>query len=347
VTAATVREVGERALIARLRARLPAAPADVLIGVGDDAAVTEPPRGALEVLTTDTLVEHVHFDCRFCSPADVGHKALAVNLSDLAAMGARPRLALLSMGLPDSLALAAFDGAVDGLLDVAGRHGVTLIGGNLTRSPGPWFVDVTAVGTVARRRTLPRSGGRAGDELYVTGALGAARAGLAWLMQTTSSPEVAPHAAGVTPPPDGPLAEAVERYRRPEPRVRTGVLVGRNRAASACMDLSDGLADALTQVAEAGGLGVRLDLDAVPCHEAARLVWPADPQWQSLIGGDDYELLFAVPPRRRRAFLAAAQRKGLPPVTRIGTLTARRDGFRVRRADGSEVPLPRGYEHFS
>ena len=151
------------------------------IGIGDDAAVIEPERNRLEVLTTDVVIEGVHFDRAFCDPASIGHKALAVNLSDLAAMGAAPRAALLSLGLPGTLPFADLEVMLRALVDLAAHHKVTLIGGNVARSPGPLFLDVTVTGTVKRRRVLTRHGGRVGDALYVTGSLGAAAAGLAWL----------------------------------------------------------------------------------------------------------------------------------------------------------------------
>lgn len=336
----TVGQTGERALIARLRERLPSSPADVIVGVGDDAAVVEPPRGALEVMTTDTLVEGVHFDRRFCSPTDIGHRALAVNVSDLAAMGATPRLALLSMGLPDDLPLEAFDGLVGGFLDACARERVTLVGGNLTRTSGPWFIDVTAVGVARRRRVLTRSGGRVGDELYVTGSLGGARAGLAWLQDETSA---ASRAESV----DEVLADAAGRHRRPTPRVRAGVLVARSKGANACMDLSDGLADAVTQIANASGLGALVETAALPLHPGVRVLWPDDAIRQAVLGGDDYELLFAVSRRRRRTFLAALAQGRPLPITRIGRLTPPSEGLRLVDAEGRSAPLPPGYEHFA
>ena len=170
--------IGERGLIDHIRRRLPPSPAALVVGIGDDAAVAVVDRGALQVLTTDALVEGVHFDRRFSSPADIGYKALAVNVSDIASMGAAPRFALLSLMLPPTLPFADVDGLLDGLLEVAASTGVALAGGNITRSPGPLVVDVTVVGSVRPRRILTRSGGHAGDGLYVSGAIGAAAAGL-------------------------------------------------------------------------------------------------------------------------------------------------------------------------
>jgi thiamine-monophosphate kinase len=173
----TVSEIGEHALIARIRGRL-AMPSWVIVGPGDDAAVIEPERGTLDVLTTDAQVDGVHFDRRFVPPDAIGHRALAVNLSDLAAMGAQPRAALLSLVLPGDLETEVVDGILDGLIALAERHRVALVGGNITRSPGPLVLDVTAIGSVRPRRILTRAGAKPGDEVYVTGTIGGAVVGL-------------------------------------------------------------------------------------------------------------------------------------------------------------------------
>ncbi|HEY9467094.1 MAG TPA: thiamine-phosphate kinase, partial [Vicinamibacterales bacterium] len=173
----TVADIGERALIARIKARV-SMPSWVVIGPGDDAAVIQPERGTYDVLTTDAQVEGVHFDRRFVPPDAIGHRALAVNLSDLAAMGASPRAALLSLALPPSLDIEDFEQLVDGVLAVAATYRVTLIGGNITQTPGPLSVDITAIGAVRPRKALTRSGARPGDSVYVTGSLGDAAVGL-------------------------------------------------------------------------------------------------------------------------------------------------------------------------
>lgn len=332
---------GERDIIAAIRARVPAAPPWLLVGIGDDAAVVKPERGALEILTTDALIEGIHFDRRFSTPRDIGWKALAVNLSDVAAMGGTPRLALLSLGLPTGIPPDDLHDLVDGFLALAADARVTLAGGNITRSPGPLMVNVTVTGFARARHVLTRGGGRAGDDLYVTGSVGAAAAGLGWLKEgkeskgTKASKEL-----------DG-IDACVLRHRRPEPRVRMGALLGRNRAASACMDLSDGLADAVRQVAEASGLGATIDAAALPIPAAAR-AWfqraALDPIVSAAAGGDDYELLFAVP-RRGRGRLATVvrQARGLA-ITRIGQLTRERPLVLVR--DGVPEPLPSGFVHF-
>ena len=333
----TVGDLGEAAVIERIRRRTPAPPDWVPTGIGDDAAVVEPARGALDVVTTDTLVEGIHFDRTFVAAADVGHRTLAVNLSDLAAMGATPRVAVLSLVLPGTLAVTDLDGMIEGLLALASRHRIALVGGNVTRTPGPLVLGVTAVGAVRRRRVVARDGGRAGDGLWVTGAVGAAAAGLAALRQGHPSNAVA----------DPDLEDCVQRYRRPEPRVRIGALLGRNRVARAGIDLSDGLADGLRQLTRASGVGAVVDAAAIPVHPGARRWFVrdgVDPVDAALRGGDDYELLIAVPRRHRRALRMLARLFRGVPVTRIGELTQAPD-LVLRTADG-ERPVPAGYEHF-
>lgn len=330
-------ESGEQALIARIRERLPAAPPWVRIGIGDDAAVVEAERNALEVLTTDTMVEGVHWDPRFCSPADVGYKSLAVNLSDLAAMGATPRAALLSLSLPSSWTAATIDRFVEGFSAAAIDHQVAVVGGNVTSTPGAAVITVTATGSVRPRRSLTRSGAKPGDALFVSGAVGAALAGLLWLKAHPTQDD--PAANG--------LLECVRRYRRPEPRVRIGMVFGRNRAASACMDLSDGLADAVRQVAAASGAGARIAGDQLPIPEAAKVQFEdsgKDAVRAALEGGEDYELLLAVPARKRRAAERLAHLTRGVPLTPIGELTEEPQTVLVR--GGQEEELPLGFSHF-
>lgn len=328
---------GERALIARILSRLPASPDWVKVGAGDDAAVVDAERNRLEVLTTDTLVEGVHWDPRFCSPTDVGHKALAVNLSDLASMGARPRAALLSLSISPKWAETDADPFIDAVVAAAGIHQVAIVGGNITVTSGPATITVTLTGSVRPRRVLTRGGGRPGDELYVTGTVGSALAGLHWL-QANPTLDV---------PGDGELAACIVRYRRPEARVRIGHLLGANRIASACMDLSDGLADAVRQVATASGTGARILGDALPISDAAASVFRSrgeEPARAATAGGDDYELLFSVPARRKRA-LQNIQKLGRGiPLTRIGELTREQD--LVLALGGRDEPLPEGFAHF-
>ncbi len=347
-----VGDLTERELIARIQSRLPPPPSWMLTGIGDDAAVVEAERNRAEALTTDALVEGIHFDRRFTPPEAIGHRAVAVNLSDLAAMGAAPRLALVSLALPSGLPAGEFDGIISGLAATAARYAVHVAGGNLTRSPGPLMLDVAMIGTLKPRQALLRGGARPGDELYVTGSIGGAVAGLQYLKSAIrDATEPDPHgsasgAAGDASPVHPPMETCVSRYLYPEPRVRLGLLLGRNRAASACMDLSDGLADAVRQVGEASGVGVVVDAAALPIEPAARGWFDArgaDPVIEALRGGDDYELLFAVRPRLKGR-LTAARRHGGVALTRVGVCTDARE-FLVRRDDRLS-PLPAGFSHF-
>jgi thiamine-monophosphate kinase len=194
-------------------------------------------------------------------------------------------------------------------------------------------IDVMVAGAAKRRKVLTRAGGRPGDELFVTGAVGGAAAGLAWLQRNAAAPE------------DDAVADAVARFLRPEPRLRMGLLAGRTRAASAAMDLSDGLADAVRQVAEASGTGAVVEGDAVPVHPGVARVCARDAVLElALSGGEDYELLFAVPRRAGRRFAAVARLARLP-VTRIGALSPPGTGLILRAAAGDRA-LPQGFEHF-
>ena len=332
----TVSDIGERALIARIRARVGTPPSWIALGIGDDAAIVEPVRGRHDVLTTDSLVEDVHFKRAWTSPHDIGRKSVVVNLSDLAAMGATPRALLLSLCLPPGFALDDFDALIDGVVAEADGAGAPLVGGNLARSPGPLVVNVTAVGAVHPRRVLRRGAGRPGDELYLTGSIGGAAAGLEMLE------------AGVTRSALDPIqAACLERYERPEARVRCGRLVAGHRAASAAMDLSDGLADAVRQMAEAGGTGATINAEALPVEPGARAWWEArraSAVVLAIAGGEDYELLFAVPPKRRRAFQSVLAKCPGLTATRIGEITRGSDLVLVRGEHRDSLPF--GFVHF-
>ncbi len=329
----SVSELAEHALIERIHRRVAGASPCVVVGIGDDAAVVEPERGSLTVITTDAMVETVHFDRRYCPLDTVGHKALAVNLSDLAAMGATPRHALVSLALPSALPLSELDAFLDGLVAVATQHRTTIVGGNITKSGGPLFVDVTAVGSVRRRRVLRRNAVRAGDDLYVSGEVGGAAAGLASLQASADA------AAG--------SELCHRRYLQPEPRVRLGTQLGKNKAARACIDLSDGLADGIRQLAAASHVGFVITGDDIPVAPETRRWFEAtgvDPVTAALIGGEDYELLFSAPTSRRRSIAAIGRLSDGIPLTRIGRATKDLSCILVR--NGHEESLPKGYEHF-
>lgn len=326
----TVGERGEHALIEWLRRHLPAPGPDVLVGIGDDAAVLRPTRGTLLVQTTDALVDGVHVTTRWMTPGQIGRRAVAVNLSDLAAMGARPAWILLSLVLPDTFRVDAFEALVAGAGEAARAAGAAVVGGNITRTTGPLVVDVTATGHVRPRRLLRRDTARAGDELWLTGTVGGAAAGLAML------------SAGETAD-----TTCVARYTTPVPRLREAWAMARDGAARAAIDLSDGLADAVRQLAGASGTGARIDASVLPIEPGARRWAEAhglDPVATALGASDDYELLFAVSPQAGGRLRAARAAFGTP-LTRIGALTA--SPALVLQQDGLDRPLPAGFEHFA
>ncbi|HEX6323913.1 MAG TPA: thiamine-phosphate kinase [Vicinamibacterales bacterium] len=308
---ATIASLNEQALVERIRARVPHDHAGLIAGIGDDAAIVRPARNRVEAVTTDMLVEGVHFRRDWSSPRDIGAKAIAVNVSDLGAMGAEPRFALLSLALPMDFPLDDFDGLADGVREAAREAGIAIAGGNLTRSPGPLIVDVTAFGDVHPRKVLRRDGARPGDEVYVTGTIGAGAAGLAWLERHGVPADT--HQAW----------PAVRRACRPASSARAGVALSRAAASRAAIDLSDGLADGIRRVAEASGCGMTIDAAALPIDPAARAVFELlgrDPLRAAIEGGDDYELLFTVPARTRGRFRSARAHLGRP-ATRIGVVT--------------------------
>ncbi len=360
---------GEFDLVGRVRDRLAArgAPSTgVVLGIGDDAALLAPPpagpdgRPMLLAVSTDTLNAGVHFP-HATAPADVGHKALAVNLSDLAAMGAAPAWCTLALSLPDGDA-AWLDGFLDGFLALADAHGLALVGGDTTR--GPLAITVTIAGHVPAGAALRRDGARAGDEVWVTGTLGDAAAGLALALGEATG-EVS---GGALAPADARFLRG--RLDRPTPRVAAGLAL--RGLASAALDLSDGLLADLGHLLAASGVGAELEADALPfspalaAYVAARvqareqaLAGVADagaPSAQAaaaalrrrlqLAGGDDYELCFSAPPAAADAVRAALAAAGAT-ATRIGRLVPT-PGLRLRAADGLPLPVPAraGWDHF-
>lgn len=308
--------------IRRLTADLPTAGADVVVGPGDDGAVLRPPAGAELVVVTDTLVGGRHFP-EDTLAADVGWKALAVNLSDLAAMGADFGWVVVALSVPEHDA-AWLEGFAAGLGELLHESDTALVGGDLTR--GPLTVTVTAIGTVPAGGALRRSGARAGDAVCVTGTLGDAALGLArW--------------SGGAPPADARDAHLHRRLTRPRPRPGA-VLRG---IAHAAVDVSDGLAADLGHMLAASGVGARIVLDRLPRSSAFAALCPSGHRAaHQLAGGDDYELCIALPPEDVNA-AAAVLGCGL---TRIGEIESE-PGLRVADARGEPVAVPGGYDHFA
>ncbi len=303
---------------------------DVVLGIGDDAALLRLPAGHDLVACVDTLVAGVHFPAD-TDPAAIGWKALAVNLSDLAAMGAMPRWITLALTVPQLQSdwLAAF---MRGIRRLARRHAVALVGGDTTR--GPLSITIQALGSAPRGKALRRDGARSGDMLFVSGCLGDAAAGLA-LVQSRLRAANQRDARALR-----------DRLDRPTPRIALGLAL--RGVASACIDVSDGLAQDLDHVLRASGVGARIEAASLPASPALRRVLPAPAARAQLAlsGGDDYELCFSVPPSRVARVAAIAARLRLR-LSCIGGVVARR-GLQVHDGDGACMALSRtGFDHFA
>lgn len=296
---------------------------DAALGVGDDCALLGSLADGMQwAVSTDMLVAGRHF-LPDVDPKALGHKALAVNLSDLAAMGARPRALTLALALPD-LDESWLAGFAEGLWALAEQHGCELIGGDTTR--GPLNICITVFGEVPAQLALRRSTAQAGDDVWVSGTLGDA----AWaLAQLQASRPVSAHARA--------------RLERPTPRIELGLRL--RTLAHACMDVSDGLAGDLRHILKASQLGATVNLDALPLSDEL-LALPFEEQWKlALSGGDDYELLLTAPVHHRSALAALAEELNTP-LTRIGSMTAEQ-GLRWLSAGQAAALSIRGYDHFS
>ena len=318
---------GEFELIARYFAPL-AADWPGAFGLGDDAAILGVSDGIDRVVTTDALVEGTHF-LPDDPPGRVAQKALRVNLSDLAAMGATPEAYTLALQIPEARDDGWIAALAQGLAMDQARYGITLIGGDTVSARGPAMLSVTAIGRLAHGGPLRRNGAAAGDDVYVSGTIGDGDLGLRACRGEVAGLDAVQR------------RYAIDRYQLPEPRIALGTaLVG---TATACLDVSDGLAADLGHLARASGLAAEILLEAVPRSDAAAAAREF-PESERIAAGDDYELLFTAAPDRREAVAAIARSAGTP-VTRIGR-TMPGSGVQVLDRTGSPVSLSRtGWQH--
>jgi thiamine-monophosphate kinase len=342
----TARGTGELGLLGEIRRRAAhasAGSAGLRLGIGDDCALLAPRRGEELAVTTDLSIAGRHFRLDWHPPEVVGHRALARGLSDLAAMGARPVAAFLSLGLPRELTTpsgrsraggrAWVERFLDGLLALAEAHKVPLAGGDLAESPVA-VADIVLIGAVPCGRALLRSGAKAGDLLYVTGVLGGAAAGLARLAElaearpTHSNPPRVPKK----------LEALLAPHLFPQPRIAQGLWLQRRSLASAALDVSDGLSSDLAHLCEESGVAAEVDAAQLPLGLGATLT-------QALHGGEEYEVLFTAPPAARLPRSIAGV-----PVTRIGRIVKARAGrpaVTLFTEQGTQPLEARGWEHFS
>jgi thiamine-monophosphate kinase len=323
--------MGELALIDHIRREFAGPPSRaVRLGIGDDCAILRPAAGTDVLVTTDFSLEGRHFRRDWHSPESVGHRCLARGLSDLAAMGATPTAAFLSLALSIGVTRSWVDRFFQGLRALADRYSIPLAGGDTAQSPAELILaDIVLIGAAPAGRALRRDGARVGDRLYVTGTLGGAAAEL-----------------------DGMRAGRARRVRTgegsrhpqmfPEPRLVVGQRLLAKGLATACMDLSDGLSTDLAHLCAAAGVGAEVDEAALPIHPLAAKLGLERALRMALHGGEDYELLFTAPPMARMPHRMAGVE-----ITPIGRITRAQAGVTLMRAEGTRRALPpEGWEHF-
>ncbi len=325
-----LKDLGEFQLIERIRQRVPVGEG-VQRGIGDDAAVITLPEGHQLLTSTDMLIEGIHFRHDWTSPEDLGHKAVAVNLSDIAAMGGTPRYLYLGFACPGTTPLEDINAFLKGALEEAERYNVTLVGGDTCRSPGPWIIAVTVEGSTEAGRAIGRDGAQPGDVIMVSGTLGDSAMAL-HLLQDNRSPG----------------AELLARHHRPTPRVEFGRRLGKEQIAHAMIDISDGLAGDLEHILQASQVDGLIEEQSLPVSAAFKYHADQEPALQDLVlfGGEDYELLFTAAPENEAAALALGAELDLP-VTRIGVVQDGSGTVSLRNGKGALRPiLVRGYDHF-
>jgi thiamine-monophosphate kinase len=314
--------LAEKGLIARIRSRA-AGRRGIATGIGDDCAILQIPFGHQALVTTDFSLEGVHFRREWHPAEAVGHRSLARGLSDIAAMGGNPVAAFLSLAVPRNLRQPWVDQFVKGLLKLADRFKVSLAGGDTAQSPGGILADIVVVGSVPKGKAIRRTGARAGDRIYVTGALGGAAATLK-LLSSGRRLRIA----------DFP------RHFYPTPRIEVGQFLLEKGLAAAMIDLSDGLSTDLAHICEESNVGAEIQSGAIPCAAIGKPARPVDLQF-ALHGGEDYELLFTAPRSKRvPAGIAGVE------ITQIGQITPGKKVV-LLSPDGTSVKFPpRGWEHF-
>ena len=326
-------ELGEFGLIDQIRARFPQ-PAMPELGIGDDAALLSPSAGSQVVVSTDLLAEGVHFDPGFGPARLLGRKSLAVNLSDIASMGAVPRWFFLSLAIPAGFPLETIECFLDGLAEQAAEHNCILAGGDTCGSKGGLTVSVTIMGEQQPELILKRSGAKAGDEVWVSGALGDSALGLQLLMNGRRLGQADDY--------------LLQRHLDPTPRCDLGLKLAESRLVSAMIDISDGLLADLGHIGEQSGCGAEIQLGQLPLSPAFRAYaanQPVFPWHLAISGGEDYELCFTAPPCNQAAIQKISKTTGIP-LTVVGKVTSSGQVQTILPGGANFQPSASGYTHF-
>lgn len=333
-----LRELGEFGLIERIKEKLSPPLGGVLKGIGDDAAICVLGKDRVLVSTVDLLVEGIHFDLSYTSPYFLGRKSLAVNLSDIAAMGAKPLYALISIALPLRLKVEFVDEFISGFLEMAKENSVFLIGGDTSASPDKLFISVTLLAEGAQEQLVYRQGAVIGDDIYITGTLGDSLGGMKILQQRKKEA----------------LSQGesylVSRHLNPSPRVKEGQIIAQRNLAHAMIDVSDGLLSDLAHICAESKVGATIWIEGIPLSSSLKIMAEinGEPAWKiALIGGEDYELLFTAP-AEKAAEIHELNKEWNCGVTKIGKIEPWAHGLIVKDARGViDISQCRGYDHFA
>lgn len=332
-----IADLGEFALIERLRAIVASERADLITGIGDDVAVLAGAGNQYLLATVDSQIEQVHFLPEHIDPFDLGHRALAINLSDIAAKGGSPLYALVSLALPPTTALDWVEALYRGMRATADACGLLIVGGNIARSSTEIGIHITLIGQVAREHVLLRSGARPGDLVAVTGDLGAAAAGLRLLLNPA------------LPVPAEQQATLLARHFRPPIRLAAGARIAASGLATAMLDLSDGLSSDIGHICRNSEVGVRLDAAQLPIAPTTRTLAAAAglPAWElALSGGEDYELCCTLKPEAAVALIEELAAIDVP-LSIVGEILPPAAGRRLCLPGGKEIALDAaGWQHF-
>ena len=332
-----INEIGEFGLIESIKKDCITSLKGAVKGIGDDCAVFRTSSGRVLLLTTDMLVEDIHFLRNSITPYQLGRKAIAVNLSDIAAMGGRPLVILISLAVPAQTEVDEIKELYRGMSDICGLYGVNIVGGDTVASPDNLIINVSLVGDANEQEVLYRSGARPGDRIYLTGTIGDSSAGLSILKHKIS-------------PQDYLREYFIKAHNEPEPLIKTGKVIAGSRLASAMIDLSDGLLSDLGHICEESEVGALLDRKTIPLsQELKSLAAHAgfDPLDFALSGGEDYVLLVTVPAAKTPDFEQAYKDRTSSPLFLIGDIREGK-GIRIMNENGSLQDLvPKGFDHFS
>jgi thiamine-monophosphate kinase len=333
-----IKEIGESGLIQRIADRYRSSHPAIISGIGDDAAAVSITAPSLLLATSDLLIEGIHFNLSSTDSYHLGWKSLAVNLSDIAAMGGTPRFFLVSLALPPHLQVEFIDDLYRGMIELATKFNTQLVGGDTNASPDKLMIAITLLGEAHPDHLLTRSGAQVGDSLYVTGTLGDAALGLHMIEKESKSKKARPP------------HQVILKHLAPYPRIQEGKALAAHQLASAMIDISDGLCIDLQRMLTLSGVGATIRLSRLPLSKQFREYQNHHPHDTiidfALSGGEDYELLFTSPPVKERKLLRCAKTWG-GPLSKIGVITSSK-GLVVLDQDKKPYHVDvHGYDHFS